>query len=60
MEKQYSLIVLDSEGEMQNILDPQNGQALDEVMLSDQEVARSYYDELKQVYKDFSVKMLVK
>jgi hypothetical protein len=60
MEKQYSVIVLDAKGEMQNILDPSNGQSLEEVMLPDQEVARSYYDELKQSYKDFSVKMLVK
>jgi hypothetical protein len=60
MEKKYSVIVLDSEGEMQNILDPRNGQALEELMLTDQESARSYYDELKQSYKDFSVKMLYK
>ncbi|TVP84827.1 MAG: hypothetical protein EA344_05965 [Alkalicoccus sp.] len=60
MEKQYSVIVLDAEGEMQNILDPRNGQSLEEIMLPDQEVARSCYDELKQAYKDFSVKILVK
>lgn len=60
MDKQYSLIVLDSEGEMQHILDPRNGQSLEEFMTKDLEAAKSYYDELKEAYKDFSVKMLLK
>lgn len=60
MEKQYSLIVLDANGEMQNILDPRNGQSLEEFMTKDLDAAKSYYDELKQLYKEFSVKMLLK
>lgn len=60
MEKQYSLIVLDAEGEMQDIMDPRNGEALDELMTEDLDSAKSYYEELKHSYKDFSVKMLLK
>ncbi|SDN72516.1 hypothetical protein [Alkalicoccus daliensis] len=60
MEKQYSLIVLDAEGEMQDIMDPRNGEALDEIMTKDLDSAKNYYDELKNSYKDFSVKMLLK
>ncbi|NJP37825.1 hypothetical protein [Alkalicoccus luteus] len=60
MDKQYSLIVLDAEGETQDILDPRNGQALEELSAGDLQSARVFYDELKEAYKDFSVKMLLK
>ncbi|PRO65463.1 hypothetical protein [Alkalicoccus urumqiensis] len=60
MEKKYSLIVLDDNGETQQIPDPVNGTDMEEVFMENKDFACSFYDKLKEMYDGFSVKMLYK
>ncbi|CAM3899420.1 hypothetical protein [Alkalicoccus chagannorensis] len=59
MDKQYSIIVIDKLGEMKMLQHPE-GSKTEEVMMKTKEEACSFYDKMKQLYQECSVKMIAR